>query len=159
MKKRIISYLFCIGIVLMASDAYACLCDGAPNPACRAYFEMPVIFSGTVLESSPNIEDYSSGGTYKAKFRVENAYKSVDQKEVNVFSDRRCGPHFEVGKKYLVYAYNVEAGLRTDMCTRTTEISRAQEDIEFISHLPTMADGITIFGSVTKQASGFSYFT
>lgn len=156
MKKRIISYLLGLGVILLvfAANVWACQCDGTPNPPCRAYGDTPVIFTGIVLESDP-FDPQFQNPSRKAKLKVEKTIKGIDVKEITIFSDPRCGPFFEEGKQYLVYAYGPLAHLETNMCTRTRLLKDTTEDFEYFEKLPTLKDGGLIFGTVKKYANGY----
>ena len=159
MKKlwgfSILAFVF----LTFASDSLACLCDALPNPPCRAYWETPAIFSGVVTSITPINTD--GVGERKVSIKVERAYKGIDKNQVEVFTgDGRmdCGFPFEVGERYLVYANNYNDVLSTSYCMRTHNLSRAKEDIDYIEGLPSMPDGVTIFGNIAKIGR-FSYVT
>lgn len=52
MKNLCMSYIIGFVFILLCSPVvFACMCDKTPNPPCRAYREIPVIFDGIVTES------------------------------------------------------------------------------------------------------------
>jgi hypothetical protein len=49
-----------------------------------------------------------------------------------------CGYDFAAGAEYIIYAYAVPEGLTTNICTRTSEVARAADDVAFVSTLPAL---------------------
>jgi hypothetical protein len=43
-----------------------------------------------------------------------------------------CGYRFEVGARYLVFAYGDDAKLETNICQRTKELAQAAEDLKLL---------------------------
>lgn len=77
------------------------------------------------------------------KFQVENWWKGKSTREVILFTDRTknsdgsetisdCDFPFEVGKRYLVYAFSDESQLKTNVCTRTKALEKAKEDLKLL---------------------------
>jgi hypothetical protein len=77
------------------------------------------------------------------KFRVDSWWKGKSTREVLIFTDRtvsedgsqtitNCDFPFEIGKRYLVYAFSDEKQLKTNACTRTKEIGKAGEDLKIL---------------------------
>lgn len=70
-------------------------------------------------------------------FEVEKTWKGVQQTQVIVYtalSSASCGFGFDVGEKYIVivYANEKEGELQTEICTRTSKISLAERDIDYL---------------------------
>ena len=88
----------------------------------------------------------SSPGYY-FEFEVERLFKGALSSEVAVLTGTGrgdCGCPFQVGEQYLVYASSTKKGLETNICTRTTNIGRADADLAELG-VPK-----TIFVHVTK---------
>jgi len=65
------------------------------------------VFVGEALEITDSTQDDVERGAspYAIRFRVEQYWKGVKTSELTVHSDLTgCGPFFQVGHKYLVYA-------------------------------------------------------
>jgi len=146
---RNLSFVLAI-LSFWASPALSCIC--APKPSVRrSLSESNAVFIGRVIaRHSAWIESASGLGSsdYSFTFEVERLYKGALSSEVTVLTGRGygdCGYHFQVGEKYLVYAYG-DKELKTNICTRTTNMSKAGAD------LAELGDPKTIFVHV-KQLS------
>jgi hypothetical protein len=71
----------------------------------------------------------------KVRFIVEQSFKGVQGSEVEVVAqDRECGfgPYVK-GERYLLYLNRYDdEGLSADICSRSTHISGADEDLKFL---------------------------
>jgi hypothetical protein len=116
-----------------ASPAFSCTC--APKASVEKALSLSdAVFVGRLLarhdarfEVLPGLS--SSGFSFM--FEVEKLFKGALSSEVAVLTGNGrgdCGYRFEVGEKYLVYAYG-DKELRTNICTRTTKISTADADL------------------------------
>ena len=144
--------LTCVFAVLTFSASLAFSCSCAPKPSVgKALSQSDAVFVGRVIAwHNASIEfapgERSSG--YSFVFEVERLYKGALSSEVVVLTGNGrgdCGYGFQVGGEYLVYAYG-KKGLETNICTRTTNISRADLDLE------ELGDPKTIFVPVTKPS-------
>jgi hypothetical protein len=134
---------------LSASSALSCTC--APKPSVgRASSQSDAVFVGRVI-AWHNVEiEFAPGQTpsgYSFVFEVERLFKGALSSEVAVLTGigrGDCGYPFQVGEKYLVYASYTKKGVETNICTRTTNISRADADLAELG-VPK-----TIFVHVTK---------
>jgi len=73
-------------------------------------------------------------------FRVEQAWKGPSLSEIVVTTGDGggdCGTPFELGKRYLVYAYDYAGFYYTGMCTRTTLLQYAKPDLDVLAGLPS----------------------
>ncbi len=116
--------------------SYACSC--APLPAALDFLEeSTAVFSGRVLnvdgiplQNDPDGIDIPVNVT----FQVSKVWKGPTSGTLVVetsLEGASCGLGriFRIDEEYLVYAFGEESELRTNLCTRTTEISNAQEDL------------------------------
>lgn len=105
----------------------------------KAFTSASSVFSGKVLEitegePSPLLAELKM---LTVKFRVKKSWKLVRTDEVMVLTgsiNNLCGFPFEVGKSYLVYGQGGGNKFMTDICTRTTELICAKEDLEYLKH-------------------------
>jgi len=91
-----------------------------------------VVFVGEVLEiaNTPKQELEAGATQYAVRFRVDRYWKGVKASELIVHTDMTgCGPHFEIGQKYLVYAFGKTLETRF---SRTKELGFADEDLRAI---------------------------
>lgn len=120
-----------------ANEARACSCLPPPPPA-TALERSAAVFVAEVLSVS------SLGERGKeVSVRIERSYKGTSKSTSKGTSDTAtlltpsqsaaCGRHFEVGKRYLVYAEEVDGVLRDHLCTRTMLLESAKVDLEALS--------------------------
>ncbi len=126
-------------VLLLASRAgFACDCDlpraGKPikQEVAEARNKSRAVFLGTVVAI-----DKKPGDLYVAvRFTIEEFWKGALRKEVTVFTGQGggdCGYKFEVGQRYLVYAYRYnDTDLGTNICQRTTGLIEAAEDLKVL---------------------------
>ncbi|MFN2481418.1 MAG: hypothetical protein ABR554_08115 [Pyrinomonadaceae bacterium] len=115
MKLFITLSLSAVFILSAAHPAAACLC--LARSVSQKKKDAAAVFMGTVVENEKEIND--SGISYRIKFTVERSWKNAEVSEIIVYTRGGCLAWFEVGKKYLVYAYaKKEKGLLgADMCS------------------------------------------
>jgi len=103
-------------------------------PVEAAYEGNSVIFSGKVISSVK-----SGDWNRKITVRVQNSWKGKLPKTVTISTNAAtsmCGYPFSKGKSYLIYADGKKASdLSVTLCTRTTLLSNAVEDIEELDKL------------------------
>src|ERR1700722_10234289 len=146
---------------------FGCICGGG-TPPCEEYWNAAVVFSGTVARLSPmSIEEkfgerIVSYSKLSATFNVETVYRGEIEKEVDVItgmSDGDCGYHFQIGERYLVYAFVSEQTKRlgTSSCARTRPLSEASADLEFFRGIAQNPAGGRIYGEIadfTRDSAG-----
>ena len=140
MNKIIFSLFFCvIFIALSASDISACTCDllignkSLEKQVKEAYKKSSAVFIGEVIEviKNPNVF------FVEVRFKVEKTWNSESENEITITTGRGngdCGYKFEVGEKYLVYAYGDKNNLGTNICRRTSFLS-GNKDIELLNKI------------------------
>lgn len=142
----------------LATRASACSCRD-PGPPCQAYWDSSVVFSGTALGVS-RVEIDRDGQKIAQRlfrFRVDEAFRGVEGKEVDVLTGAwggDCGYDFEPGTKYLVYGGRAEGKpwVSTSICTRTRPLAEAGEDLGFIRGIPGAPAGGEIYGSARRYS-------
>lgn len=151
--KRAAQLLFAVAIVLLpfvAGDVYGCTCRER-QPPCSQYAAADVVFSGLVTKITPPGE-----GDFREtiSFNVEKPFKGVSGTVVEITDSRTsCSVSFEEGEKYLVYAYRSKDGkqLYTHYCTRTTELSKANDDLVYLNSLSQKLQPTVILGRLTHN--------
>jgi hypothetical protein len=139
MNKIIFSVLFCVFLsTVTASNIFACTCFYLPDIPIEkqvrgAYTNSSAVFIGEVSEvvSAPNVY------FVLVKFKVEKSWNKKLPKEITISTGKGggdCGYTFEVGKKYLVYAYGENKKLETNNCTRTAS-AVSNKDIAFLNKI------------------------
>jgi hypothetical protein len=103
--------------------------DGSPRYMKR---HAKAVFIGEVMKVSrtPKAELEMGVTSYAVRFHVDRYWKGDKTREVTVHTDMAgCGPHFEVGQKYLVYGFGKELETAN---TITRELRLAGEDLRAI---------------------------
>ena len=118
-------------------------------PPCQAYWEASVVFVGTLR----NIAKTETA--QRLTFDVDQAERGVTSPSIDVDASPAspfCKSIFEVGQRYVVYAYR-EAG-RTPFigsCGRTRRTTEAQDDLAYFREMKGPSSGGHIVGSVHHQ--------
>ncbi|MFC4099498.1 hypothetical protein [Paenibacillus xanthanilyticus] len=120
MKKIVLFFLLALyaaaGIAIpLPSVSYACDC-ATPNPS-EALASAKFVFTGEVLRVKKQKRRAGVLGPIEYReanhFKVTASWKGADHTELIVFdrgSEASCGIHFQVGARYLVYAYQERNG-------------------------------------------------
>ncbi|MEK7324929.1 MAG: hypothetical protein AAB217_06690, partial [Chloroflexota bacterium] len=134
--------LLAIGILLASllaqpRPASACSCI-PPDPPPVAFTNAHAVFVGSVTAINdpawlartfpflPIV--YSSADPVAVNFQVSDSWKGVTTTTVVIrtaVSGASCGYTFNVGRQYVVYAYQYSGELETNICTRTSEVALA----------------------------------
>jgi hypothetical protein len=125
MKKLLFLTAFFCFFTLSAGDAFACSClrpsqQSLSQKVKKSYREAAAVFYGEVTEITQKPEN----SYVTVKLKVEKSWKNQAGREVVIQTGRGgggdCGYRFEIGNKYLVYAYRSESILETNICLRTS---------------------------------------
>jgi MYXO-CTERM domain-containing protein len=92
------------------------------------------VFTGEVTDIKPN--EATRFGGLEVTLRVKRLWKGEPKAEIKVHtagSSAACGYTFVKGETYLVYALRDDADpMRVSLCSRTTHIDSAKEDLRFL---------------------------
>lgn len=133
------------------ADVRACQCRER-QPPCAQYVEADAVFAGLVADiATPEAAgpDGDDNGFQKISFKVERAFRGVEGGRAELINrGTSCDYTFEVGTRYLVYAYrNPATGkLGTGYCSRTAELSKAAVDLDYLDRLAALAPEKLITG-------------
>ena len=99
----------------------------------NSYKTASAVFSAEVIEISqqPNVYNVI------IKLKVSKSWKRINSQEIILTTGRGggdCGYRFEIGKKYLVYAYGERNDLGTGICSRT-DLLKNNKDIKVLDKL------------------------
>lgn len=131
--KKIFLTVTIILLPLFYSNAFGCNCPtiGGTSEQIKAsrfkdFEKAAAIFTGEVIELEGN----------KVKFKVEKIWKGevVDEivivirlkKDDGRYVRTSCDYYYELGEKYLVYAYGTAEELTTYQCSRTTRFKNTE---------------------------------
>ncbi|MEK3882285.1 hypothetical protein [Paenibacillus sp. PL2-23] len=113
--------------------AYACSC--AMNPGVEEAKEnSDAVFKGTVTRRDEPAKwlAWSSSDPVTWEFQVDEVWKGKVASKLSVISSAStasCGFAFEVGQAYVVYAHQRSDSLEVSLCSRTTALSSAGQDL------------------------------
>ncbi len=151
--------LFMMFAVPQSASACSCVMPGTPS---MEFSQLDAVFSGKVMNIRENytpaisfldkiMTSLSLDPTYfytdrlwgnTVTFAVTHSWKLVNTTSVQVRTGSGggdCGYGFSTGSDYLVYAGHAAGeGFGTSICTRTSELSRAAEDLTFLKTMPTL---------------------
>jgi hypothetical protein len=154
---RIVVTLSVIALVtaVQPSCAYACSCR-PPGPPAEALANATAVFSGKVTALSAPVD---GGGTdpVQVTFAVTNGWKGADQSTIVIVtpsSSASCGVGLVEGQEYLVYATESEGSLQTNLCSRTTQLAMAGEDLAVLGAGTPPNSGGGAAPPVTMPATG-----
>lgn len=123
-------------LAVTTRPAHACACM-APEAASVERDRATAVFSGTVTDIAPaEISDgpniFPPQNRYAITFDVAEQWKGAlgDTATISTASQSAaCGYNFETGQAYLVYSYGEATDLQTGLCSRTSRLENAAEDI------------------------------
>lgn len=159
--NRCQSLIICAAVLALflgaSSVALGCSC-AAERPTCEAFGSSTAVFVGKVVGAKEQRQDKNQDGT-TTTYQVGQIYFNVEQSFLGVKSSRvvihsgtgggDCGYWFIKGERYLVYAYGESMDrLGTNICTRTTPLDDAEEDLNFLRTMPRKGSGVRIYGTV-----------
>ena len=149
-------------LLLAAGEGVACSCgNGTSTPG--SFKSATDVFAARVVEVSPpksEITHYADGsvgvsfgtGPGVVTLAVEKSYKGVQGSEVLFdYHFGGCEYPFEMGERYLVYAYLSDGKLRTDKCKRTRKLAKAAADLKYIEGLENNEPQATVYGYVFRR--------
>ena len=162
-KSRMLVRIACacavVASLVAPGQLFACDC-GDPGPPCRAFARTAAVFAGWVTRIGTISTKLASGDAYErilVSFEIERSYRGARGTSIEVVTDGGggdCAYAFKQGQRYLVYASEFpEVGkLYTSICSRTREISEAEEDLEYLNHKDDAGHGAGIEGTINELA-------
>jgi len=120
-------------ISLLIGFAFPCSCLEPPSPE-EAYEEADAVFSGQVT----NIVEDGSNYYYEVSIQTIDVWKGEILDEIIILTETSsdaCGYEFQINNEYLIYAYNYNGGVYTNICTRTNLLEYASEDLDYLNGL------------------------
>jgi hypothetical protein len=119
LAKGAIAIILTLNILGWNSSASACSCD-SPDGHKGALDRSDYTFIGKVVSTDDTLENRPRR---TARFIVSQIWKGKTQRYITVWtSTGMCGPRFQVGQEYLVYAHSNPDGLSTSVCSLTSHL-------------------------------------
>ena len=141
--KKIILLICCI--LILSSLVNACSCISWEGTE-KAYEQSATIFSGKVIDIDEPPGITSSADFVRITFEVYDVWKGEKVNEIEVYTAidfASCGYDFELNKEYLVYTYESEGKLFTDVCNYPKLLS-SEEAKEEVNELIQIANPVSI---------------
>ena len=142
MKICFISILSFVALLFAPGIGFACSCSLPPMGKTEKQLiklerkKSQAVFVGEVTEIiAPKTASGEEAWTAEVRFKVLQTWKGITTETVSVFTANRCcicGYKFEVGERYLIYAYSSDKNLGTNFCTRTKTLSEANADLKVL---------------------------
>ena len=146
--------------MLAPAIAAGCSCSSS-GPPCEAAWKASVVFVGTVVELTRDapLRDVAVNGYLgtHAIFEVSESFIGIQgagrRVEIRTgMGGGDCGYPFQRSQRYVVYAFkNAEDILVATTCSRTSPITEAKDDLEYLRNLGSTPPGY-IFGVVGSEA-------
>ncbi len=139
-------FIFIVGL----ESVMACKCKSSNSP-CAVFNGADAVFIGIAKEIVKSANPYG----INIKLSVDESFKGTNLKEEIVSSEGVCDATFHVGKTYLVYAKRDKANnqLNVRLCSRTTLLEYAAQELEFIRLLAAGKPVSSIYGKVEQRTN------
>jgi len=127
---RIMRIFAVVVIAVLCERAEACRCT-APGSPLEELAKSDAVLSGTV--TAVEVDATGPMPFDIATVAVEECWKGGVAGSVRIVtpaSSAACGTEFVVAVRYLIYAESIGGRLHTNLCTRTTLLEGAQEDLD-----------------------------
>jgi hypothetical protein len=161
-NKVIITMMVClifsfINILIVPATSYACSCV-PPQSVENELGRSKVVFSGEVIQVKEQKDYFKGYMTKKVLFEVTKTWKGLSQSQVIITTGTGggdCGYDFQTGKEYVVYAqmssmYGDKDELVTIVCSRTNELSAAQEDLAYLGEGEVPTEKVDLTAAIPK---------
>jgi hypothetical protein len=164
--KFVISIMITIIFVLNFSPntSYACSCVESGTVK-EEWTRSSAVFSGKVIDivdKKKNSLIQSSADLIAVLIEVEESWKGNRQNQVVVYTERSsasCGFEFTINNKYLVYANENDGKLKVSLCSRTTLLSLANEDIDELGEGEKPTEQVSIDMTTEITANIYIYIS
>jgi hypothetical protein len=144
-----LALLVLVGSVAFPNAVSACSCAFPGTPQ-QEFIRADAVFIGKVMgysgvtilrdflmHYSPFLDSYLYGErTYI--FTVSKSWRGIDQNSIPITSGPTCGYPFLPEKDYVVYASQSGLEYFANICTRTTSLGSASEDLAYLITLPLL---------------------
>lgn len=162
-KAKAKGFLLALTIVAAtASLANACTCGEIS--ACEAFANASAVFVGVVTKAgirsvqtqfpATAMSATRTNGGPAAHFKIEEAFGGIATDEIDISGGgTTCDYYFKEGERYLVYAYRNEDGtsFTTNICSRTSPLSQATDDLNYLRGAVKGSPGGTVFGDIFRE--------
>ena len=165
-RRAVIACAVLLGLCGSTRPASACNCIQS-GPACQTFWKTDAVFDATVDSITPTSRTEILGersvtiAGFLVQLSVRQSWKGAAPGPLTVTTnagDASCGFHFEVGRRYLVFArQNPDGGpLDVSLCSLTRAFDGTDDTARFLASLSEPPQGGRVFGAVTATYRRFS---
>lgn len=161
--------LFVVFLLLQTNQVFAARCI-ARRAVSEEFSRSSAVFSAVAIaeEYRPvkQNEDGKSEEVLVVRFAVEQWWKGSGDEEVVLYTSATRLPdggsriwsedfHFQVGERYLIYAFGSAERLSTNGCSRTSKLENAAEDLQELGEgmKPVKKQASNIWSMMLKDLS------
>lgn len=136
--RKMFLLLFVIGSLFVINTSFVNACSCILQTPQEAFEQASAVFIGKVINIDFSDEMFNISGDLKnVTFEVLEIWKGPNNETIVITTGMNegissCTYPFENNEIYLVYAYEEENKLVTNICSRTKLLSDAKEDIEYL---------------------------
>lgn len=131
-----------------------CRCMEYGTPICAVYWRADAVFVGQLRDITPR-GTQSGPAVVMLHFIVEQPFRGITSATVDIetLSGTSCDIQFVKGGRYLVYAHRdlESARLSTHVCSGTTDLQFADEDLNYIRSVTQQGVSESIAGRVARM--------
>ncbi|MBS4175459.1 hypothetical protein [Bacillus sp. FJAT-49736] len=164
MKRIIAIILICtlvVSILIIGpKGTLACSCAMKNQPQ-EKWKKSIAVFQGKVIKKKTKSTSFftsSSDDPVYVTFQVQKVWKGVNSRTVTIktaISGASCGYDFRKNIEYVVYAKEENDKLVVNLCSRTEELSKASEDINYLGKPKKEGKDLVLIPEKTLQTSAF----
>lgn len=156
MKLKLISFpliaiLLAVSLTTFPTVSHACKCEEPPSVE-QELEKSKAVFSGKVIDIK-NVKN-----NRKILFEVEDTWKGVSETQT-ILADElsSCSLDFIEGESYLIYAYEFQGDLTTNICDRTKELRSAMEDLAALGKGATPSEEVDLKNQLRNPVIKYLY--
>ena len=125
-KILLATFMLAISFLSLVPTSFACSClpPSAPKDELKT---SDAVFAGKVIDIQ------QKANFFEVTIDVQQAWKGIKNKETTIYTSKdsaSCGVNFTKDVEYIIYAHNQSGELHTSLCSRTAELTNAQQDLD-----------------------------
>jgi hypothetical protein len=147
----LIVILLAATVITFPTVSYACKCDWPPSVE-QELKRSKAVFSGKVIDIN------NEKNNRKILFEVDEAWKGVSETQIILTDEHSsCSLNFFEGESYLVYAYEFQGDLTTNICDRTIDLRSAEEDLATLGKGATPTEKVDLKNQLRSPVVNYIY--
>jgi hypothetical protein len=147
----LIAFLLATVLTTSPTVSHACKCV-EPQTVKKELESSEAVFSGKIIDIR------TEKNNRNIIFEVEETWKGVSQTQI-ILKDEwsSCSLDFFEGESYLVYAYDFQGELITNICDRTKDLSGAGEDLATLGKGTTPTEEVDLKNQLRNPVVRYIY--